>query len=472
MRLTTRIALVTVALCAAAGLAAAKPRRVVVLDFDGPKTLAESGRTAVILALGEYDLVAVARWQDAQSNAHDGGGAQGPGVWAKAAKTAGVDAVIDGWVQDKHLTIIVHDAHDGSALDELSIKLGAKGLTDEATKKLRDGLEERLATIQPPVPVKPKYPPIDRRDFGGAKEAGVAKPAETQPAATDGAPATTSPPPVVAAAAPPGEKCLDIFGACPAGKPEAPKPPPAAPLPTPRFRLDVGGGISTRTLHFQADFIENITQYDGVGSKALAVYGEVYPFPLRTGDGQISGPGITLGLYHSVGSTVGIDDEETTGDYNINQNGFIAAVHWRQPLGTIVHLDGEVGYSQDNYIIEDPPEGYEVPDTAYRSLHAGGHVDLTVAPRATVGFGARYFYVLDQGDLTSVAFYGPGKTNGYGLDASFVVPLPKQLFVRGRLAYKRYKSTFDGVGDITEEEDVFDGTDSTVEGQAAIGVEF
>jgi len=43
MRLTTRIALVTVALCAAAGLAAAKPRHVVVLDFDGPKTLAETG---------------------------------------------------------------------------------------------------------------------------------------------------------------------------------------------------------------------------------------------------------------------------------------------------------------------------------------------------------------------------------------------------------------------------------------------
>src|SRR5262245_66146941 len=104
MSVTTRTALVTAALCLTAGLAMAKPpRHVVVLTFDGPRTLADNGRTAVILALAEYDLVATPRWQEAQAKAHEDAGAQGSTVWRKAAETTGAEAVIDGWVQDKQL---------------------------------------------------------------------------------------------------------------------------------------------------------------------------------------------------------------------------------------------------------------------------------------------------------------------------------------------------------------------------------
>ena len=482
MSVTTRTALVTAALCLTAGLAMAKPpRHVVVLNFDGPRTLADSGRTAVILALSEYDLVATPRWQEAQVKAHEDAGAQGSTVWRKAAESTGVDAVIDGWVQDKQLTVIVHDATDGSALEQLTVKVGKDGLGELASKQLRLGLEERLAVLRP-LPQPKRYKPVPRtvEPQTVSAEARI-KPAPTPTPATPAAappptpepaaaPAPAHAPVVVATVTDP--KCTDVFGDCPAVR-EAPEPQPThVPVATPRFRLELGGEIGSRSLHFQAETVENISQYDGVGQKALSVSGELYPFPLVATDGQLSGPGVSLTLHHTLGSTVGIDDEETTGDYSINENGFLAAVHWRQPVGKIVHLDGEVGYSQDNYVIEDPPEDYEVPDTAYSSLHAGAHCDLTVAPRATVGFGARYFYVLDQGDLTSTAFYGPGNTSGWGLDAAFVLPLPKQLYVRGKVAYKRYKTTFAGGGDITDEENVFDGTDSTVEGGAAIGIEF
>ena len=55
-----RIALTAGALLSAsAATAGAKPRRVVILDFDGPRGLADSGREEVVTLLGEqYDIVA------------------------------------------------------------------------------------------------------------------------------------------------------------------------------------------------------------------------------------------------------------------------------------------------------------------------------------------------------------------------------------------------------------------------------
>ena len=64
------LALTTVALCAAASTADARPRRVVVLDFDGPRQLADTGRSTVLSVLGEqYDVVATKRWEDARASA-------------------------------------------------------------------------------------------------------------------------------------------------------------------------------------------------------------------------------------------------------------------------------------------------------------------------------------------------------------------------------------------------------------------
>src|SRR5690348_9531706 len=89
----------------------AKPRRVVVLDFDGPRALADTGRSTVMSLLGEqYDVVATKRWESARASA----AGHGPQQWRQAAKQAGVDAVIEGWVQDegRHhvMTVAVRDA--------------------------------------------------------------------------------------------------------------------------------------------------------------------------------------------------------------------------------------------------------------------------------------------------------------------------------------------------------------------------
>jgi len=103
---------------------------------------------------------------------------------------------------------------------------------------------------------------------------------------------------------------------------------------------------------------------------------------------------------------------------------------------------------------------------------AGVNLDLNIANRATVGFGAKYMYILDVGDISSVDWYGPGRASGFGLDGNFVIPLPKQLYLRGSLAYQKFSIEYDGVGQITEDEGVSTSSDSTVKGNLDVGIQF
>ena len=494
----TRIALATALLAAVSTTADAKPRTVVILDFDGPRELVDISNAAVREALSDYDLVSKKKWKDAQATASRTNA--GPNAWSKAAKAAGVDAVIEGYVQPEGrnnvLTVIVRDAQSGVQLDPLSVKVKDGGLSSKATEELHKGLEDRFQWIEGSTDTS--YESLPKIGLGGKPMVGAKKPKVTETAATpDDEEETPAKPkkkikkvkqpveteeteevdakkkaPAEVAVTTTKNGCYDIFGDCSKDPEEVLGLKTAhVPVATPRFRFGGGGYLSSRSLSFDADNIENITQYQGVAGKGLSLSGEVYPWPLQKKDGQLSGVGFSLSVFKSVGSIVGIDTDDTTGDYTTNHNGFMAAVHWRQPLG-IVHIDGEIGYSQNNYIIEDPPMGYEVPDTSYTAVHAGVHLDLSISKRATVCFGGRYHYVTGTGDISSVDFYGPSAASGFSLDTSFVIPLPKDMYIKGILDYTRFTSTFSGGGIITDEENVREGIDSNVAMHVNVWIQF
>ncbi|MEO8839995.1 MAG: hypothetical protein ABI591_28095 [Kofleriaceae bacterium] len=142
----------TIAIFAVAALstaADAKPRRVVVVDFDGlPRNLADTGRSNVMSLLGnEYDLVPTKKWESARANAPG----RGPQQWQQASKSSGVDAVIEGWVnsEGRHhtLTVQVRDALTGNEIDSVSVTIGDKGLTSETQKSLTTQLDDILTWI-------------------------------------------------------------------------------------------------------------------------------------------------------------------------------------------------------------------------------------------------------------------------------------------------------------------------------------
>jgi hypothetical protein len=475
----SRFVLAATLLAGSIELAAADTHRVVVLDFDGPRALADSSRDAVVKALGEeHDLVHPRRWTDARAKISRR--THGSSWWTKVSKQAGVDAVVEGWVQDegrtKVLTVVVTDASAGKELDQLTIKLGTSGALTEANhKELRKGLGERFEWIASTNKVEIEDPKPKQKlgSEGPATPATPAQPAFGPQPAIGPQPARVHDPATEQAPTEPAPKDVALAPMLPSGRVDW-VPPPAKPdsRETPRFAVSGGVGWRSRSLTIGAEFPEGVTQYAGVPDKFLAVSAAVYPFPWKKRDGQLSGVGFSFAIDQSIGSTVTFDDSETVGEYAIDQHGWNAAVHYRAPLSPYVTIDGEVGYGRRSYLLNDAPMSFEVPDTSYHFLHAGAHLDLSITGRASVGFGGRYFHVLDSGDLSSVEWYGPGRTSGLGIDGHFVVPLPAKMFVKGELAYTRFATSFDGVGVITEEEGVYEAKDSTVSGSVKVGIEF
>lgn len=504
-----RIALTAAALTGAASLtgsaADAKPRRVVVTDFDGPRALADSSRTAVLnLVDDEYDIVSTKRWEKVRAAFKD---TRGPEGWRKSSRKSGVDVVIDGWIQDegriKLLYVVVVDASNGAELDRISVKLGKSGPTSTNMEQIRVRFDEVLAYIHAVEEVTQKLPNIStnepigsgkpsRREpvveertedtgrrgsikddtavrFNGASQADTEddvdddvterKPVKVKVAATE--------PIQNIQGAEDKTKIQSIFPA--SELPDSDKKELAEPWRTPRFALEIGGYYGSRSFVAEGDS-DNIDDYSA-RSKGLQLHGAVYPFPSRKTNGQLQGIGFTFGLYKSAGSDMIATTEDQLGTYAINQNGFEGAVHYRQPLG-IVSIDGEAGYSQHNY---EMPSDFtlDIPDAQYSAFHAGAHLDLHVTDHAEVGFGAKLLYVLGNGDISDEGWFGPGNSSGFNLDASFKIPLPKQLFVRGELAYRRITNSFHGLGGIiTEEEAVDHAADATMNGSVNLGISF
>lgn len=535
-----RLALTSAALCAAASTADARPRRVVVLDFDGPRQLADSGRSTVLSVLGEqYDVVATKRWEDARAAAAQQ--THGPAQWSRAAKQSGVDAVIEGWVQDegrrKILNIVVREASNGREFDTISVRLdGKRALSTEGSRQLQANLNEVLDWIDagqnepsntlPVVTVKKlgggsgrrsddgrrdddgdrphgRRPVIDdsddapaesrrrarrsdrddRDDRGERSERRVAE-AETgdSPARaskkTDDADATDAPaheakPVEVSTAAREAHELEILF---PQGSDERKQvlgeKVDHVPQRTPRFMIDGGGYYGSRSLIWDADPDANVQQFAGVTTKGLEVNAAIYPFPLKQTDGILSGIGFTGSLHHSAGSTVVFDDIDTVEEYVLNQNGWELGVHYRTPINSLIAIDGGAFYGNQTYEIVDASPDFETPDTKYSYLGASVHLDLSITDRALIGFGARYFTVLDSGDLQSVDFYGPASASGLGLEGSFLIPLPMSLYVRGQLAYQRISLELSGGGQITDDEGVTGGRDSMITGNVNLGIAF
>jgi len=496
--------LAAAALLLATADADARPHRVAVLDFDGPRALADDGKAAVINVLADgYDVVASKHWLDAKASASRK--VHGPMAWAKASKSSGVDAVIEGWVQDegrsKVLTLIVTDASNGEELDQLTVKLPRKGFTDGVSDQVKQGLESRFEWIESlnggnPDPL-PEYNPKDKRKIGAYRpndddddddrddrrsrrsrsrrdrdddrydrddDVTVKEPRHVASIEVKETKADRDQSILASVFKPVTEEEDIVTG----GKASH------VPKPTVRARITGGGYYGSRTLYIGAENPDNVTQYAGVPSKGLEVGGVFYPFPTRKIDGILSGIGFSFGVGHSLGSTVVFadDNNDEIDELVIAQSAWSAGIHYRTPLGDTFAIDGEVGYGASAYKIEDAPMTFEVPDTSYSYLSAGGHLDLKITERASVGFGAKYLYMLGTGDLSSTDWYGPGQSGGWNLDTNFVVPLPQNMFVEGQLSYVRIKTSFDGAGTITEAEGVGEAIDSNIAASVKVGIAF
>ncbi len=471
---------------ALASAADANPRRVVVLDFDGPRELADTGRSSVMALLGDqYDVIATKRWQKARAHA----GGKGPQQWRKASKVAGVDAVIEGWVQDegRHhvMTLSIKDASTGNEVDSISVKLGDHGVAEEASRQLAAQIDDVFGFIDGDVTTTEpadELPDartelrshgrhlIDRGDDDGDGGSDADEPAPRAKPVPPARPATATADDEQKATS----DLVAVFGAdtkeaaiVTNGKTAHP------PRPTPRFMVDAGGYLASRgmTWDFDPNAKGGPPTYPSSTISGLSVSAAVFPAPPEKTDGGLQGIGFTARIAHSIGSTLTAMDDTGFGDYVIDHTEWEAGVHYRWPI-QLVTIDGELDYGNVTHTIEDLPQSIAIPDTAYSYVGAGAHVDLAVTDRATVGFGARYLYVLGTGDISSEDWYGAGTAWGAALDGSFVIPLPGSLFLRGALEYRRFHVEFEGSGALAQKWGVWDVDDTSIGGSAHIGVAF
>ncbi|HET9625866.1 MAG TPA: hypothetical protein VFP84_31110 [Kofleriaceae bacterium] len=522
MSITTaafRFTLTAAALCAAATPASSKPRRVVIRSFDGPVQYAESGRSSVASILTEqYEVVPAAKWDDARATAarHS----HGPEQWMRAAKQSGVGAIIEGIVQEegrrKILNVTVREADNGKEFDAIQIRMDARaGLSTEATRQLQSELDKVLYWIDADhneaAPVyQPVAPVTGSKRIGSTKAVGAddageetvaprrgrrdARRAERDvrdgdvpdvrdvralggEAESDDARDIHDAKPTTVAAAEPANapEVHDLSVLFPADSAEQKELNPHAfhtPRTTPRIFVDGGMYMGTRSLQFNGTPDSNLQQFEGVASKGFQLNVAAYPWPSQKMDGVMSGLGFTGSIHRSIASSVDFDNGDQIDNYVVNQNGWELGIHYRMPLSNIVSVDGGAFYGNQTYEIEDASPDFEIPDTKYSYLGAGAHLDLNITDRATVGFGARYFTVLDTGDLASTDWFGPTSASGLGLEATFTIPLPKNLYVRGELAYQRISLEMSGGGVITDQEQVTNATDATIIGNVNLGVAF
>jgi hypothetical protein len=525
------IAVIAAALHAAA--AEAKPR-VVVAEFDGPRRLADSGRTAVMGVLGDqYNIIATKNWDTARARF----AGRGPQQWRQASKQAGVDAVIEGWVQEegRHfvLTVAVREAITGRELDTLSVRIKEGGVSPQAAQKFAVQLEELLNWIDgdinadptPSLPdVRTVRPPMlgstkrhqrieepddeedegdddrggrrgsryeddrdggrrgsrddeerygDRRDDDrrGDDRRGDRRGDDREPSRREQPRKTLASidtpkkeeATLVSFFGPESEEAKVVTEGKIARKPKA----------TPRFVVDAGPYVSARGMSFTYDPDANGSppDYPGQTLKGFAARAGVFPMPIKKTDGELSGIGFSLGVQHSVLSTFAAMDDTGYGDYTLNHSAWDMGVHYRYPVD-FVTLDAGAEFGNFTHTIVDLPESVQIPDTSYSYLGLGAHLDLKVAEGTTVGFGARYMYLLSAGDISDQNWYGAGKAWGATLNGDFVIPIASSLYVRGDVEYRRVKVDFEGSGDLTMEWGVWDVVDSSISGSASIGVKF
>jgi hypothetical protein len=475
-----------------ASAAEAKPRRVVVLEFDGPRQLADSGRSAVMSVLGDqYNIVATKQWDAARARASG----RGPQQYRQASKQAGVDAVIEGWVQQegRHhvLTIAVRNASTGQELDTVSLRIKDSGMTPEASRKLAVQLDDVLGWIDADISAEPTPSLPDVRSMrpmlGAKREPIVDEPEdeeedeEVEEEVEEEAPKKKKKKKVEPQVAVADDITSDTNDLVTLFGPESKEAAVVTegktvhvPQPTPRFQITAGPYVSSRGMAFTSDpEAKNAPpEYPASSIKGFAAELAVFPFPVEKQDGRISGLGFTLGLEHSVASTLTAKDDTGYGDYALTHMAWDTGIHYRWPID-ILSIDASANFGSFAHTLgNDFPQSVAIPDTSYSYLGGGVHVDLQVTEKASVGAGAKYLYLLSQGMVTEQDWYGAGKASGVMFDGGFTIPLPHRMYVKGALEYRRVKIDFEGSGELSQMWGVWDVTDAAITGSGTVGVEF
>ena len=498
---------------AAPSLAHAGSGRVVVMPFEGPSELADDTRAQIVSQVSRtYDIVAPTSWVKARRAAEDQ--EFGAKVWARAAKKAKVDAVVEGKVvlrgKKAALELTVIDAHAGTEVDRTEIPMATSGLDRRAEDRVRQELVDLLGWVDGVSSTRAvgdadltdlddlrdldgdrgDGDDRDRRDRRDRDERRIDRDDDADAEASDDAGDRDDDRDDDRAPGDDrdddhrsrrGDDIMALFGDGPALSPadstRAADRAHRAAAGARMFAADASLAAFGRSRTFLGG-PDAPLDYPGGTTKALVLSAAVYPTS-KDPRGRFAGVGVSVEYARGVASTAAVDiGEDAPVDYDVDYQEWAAAAHYRLNTRDL-SIDGAVGYRSVTHVLDvidelDDRTGAEVDalDGEFGSLTAGGRIEFAASPRATIGVGAEYLYVTSIGAISETSMLGGGQAWGARAQADVRFTLSRSMFVHAAATLSHYTVDFDGTGDMDTDWQVDTMSDSFVGGQLGLGVSY
>jgi hypothetical protein len=454
------------------GLAFADHKRVVVLDFDGPK--ADKFHEDIVKALKKKDhtVVGTDKWngaaEDLKATKLNKKNAR------KVAKKLKVDGIVSATIEKSDEGYVVHvklRAGKSGAVVAEQIDLKSEG-TKLSRKEVNDQLVGAIEGLEDnggdgPEPADSGGDEGD--DTSGGKHGGFTKTHDT------GASATDDPPPKKPHDKDPDKKDPDK----PRHKHVATEDDPSSssdsvtahadePVAatgdealTPANRaVDFGIGMSFTARHLAFSYASSVGAPPPAYKEGLPVAGgvmdaTVYPFAItHKATGILTDLGIEV-MYDKVidiSSKKGYVDAMTmtqqTASLNTAESHFAVGAVFRYPLSDSFVPGIKLMYENQQFLIDQTlPDGSAtgVPDVQYSAVEPHAFLHYSATPGITINADAGVMFLVKTGDITADGTgYGGAKDYGLEFTGGLDYNLTKAIFVRALVHVEEYSLSFKG----------------------------
>ncbi len=418
-------------------------RRVVVAEFAGPSPSSQVVRKAILEIVSDfYEVLPYSKYRVAQRRLNIT--QESMKTVSLVAQKVGADAIVEGVLQGRELTISVREGRTGRVVDRFKVVVTTRGVSAETRERITDELVDLIDWTEP---VK------SSGDLPGADSAEALR----DPTGDDAPPATasltTAPQPKPAAVA---TKKWTIDDVPTDGKAKADRRPPAIQVST-----AVGVAATARQLAFshQFDLADN--------ERPLAMSGSPSPGVALAGTFDFNTLGISADAIYkrSIGASVSFPDDGMTKQVGITLSHIGARLLYRRPVSRRVTLRGGAGYHQIAFAISNRPTGMLMADSRYAYIVLGGGARLSLRDdRISLTGDVSYLYVINSGGITDAAAYGSSRFQGYGGEVGLEIDAGESSYVRLAGTFERFVLSFNGDGAWASELD--DSSDVDVSGAA------
>jgi len=457
------------------GVAHAGKKKIVVLDFDGPK--AEKFHDEVVKLVGKkHTVVATEKWNGAAEEL--GATKTNSKNIKKIAKKLKVDGVIWGKI----------DKRDGTYIIKLKLRSGATGevlgdsvqtqsekssLDDTAERDIKDELIARIASLESntgggdedvaatePVEDKPK------KGFGRDKD-------EDKPKNEDKPKKEKDPPPVVEEDRPKKKKKkkeeteVAIEDGNPAegmpddGGGDDQPPDPALDLSPGRRAIDAVLGLSFTARNLKFSYNSDLASVPPGYKQSVPVGGalvDITAYPLAFGHKKTDiTTNIGIGIIYDQALVISsrkkyLDDMGTqqTATLSTSEKRWQVAAKFRYPIGKGAKapvVGASLGYGKQSFTVDDQlPNGEDtdIPSVTYTMITPAAFVKFPVTDKIILNLDAGFHAITNTGAIQSRTQYGAATVSGYSIVLGADYMVTQKIFARAGVRYQSIGLSFKG----------------------------